>query len=97
MTRFEEFKKMDIDQFAEWVDEYGQFDDSPWLTWWDETYCQKCESVMCHYPDSDHEFPCSWCEVNNYKCKFFPEMDKQPDSKEIVKLWLESEVKNNLR
>ena len=91
MTRFEEFKNMDIDDLSKWIDKHGQFDDSPWMTWWDENYCSKCEPIVCHYPDSAHEFSCAWCELNDYKCRFFPEMDKQPDSKDIVKMWLESE------
>lgn len=92
MTRFEELKNMDIDELAEWIDENGQFDNSPWMTWFDELYCQNCEAVMCHYPDSTHEFPCSWCEINDDKCKFFPDLAEVPDGKKIVKMWLESEV-----
>ena len=91
MTRFEEFKNMDIETLAEWIDENGQFDGSPWCEWFDENYCQKCEPVMCRYPDSEYEFPCSWCELE-HKCRFFVERDEQPDSKDIVKMWLEGEV-----
>lgn len=92
MTQFEKFQSMDIDQLAEWIDENGQFDSSPWLTWWDEKYCSNCPNIMCHYEGSSLEFPVSWCEING-KCKFFPEMDEAPGSKEIVKMWLESETK----
>lgn len=92
LTWFEKIKLMDIDEFAEWLDENGQFDGSPWSAWWDKTYCKNCESIMCHYEGSELEFPCAWCEINENKCKFFPEMDDVPDSKEIVKMWLESEV-----
>lgn len=91
MTRFEEFKNMDIETLSKWINEHGQYDGSPWSQWFDRTYCQNCKDIICHYPDSPHEFPCAWCELND-KCKFFPEMDEQPDSKEIVKMWLESEV-----
>lgn len=91
MTHFENFKAMNIDKFAEWIDKYGQFDNSPWMTWFDEKYCSKCEPIMCHYEGSSREFPCSYCEIED-ECKFFPEMPYVPDGKDIVKMWLESEV-----
>lgn len=91
-TWLEEFKMMDIDSLAEWIDKYGQFDSSPWMEWWSKKYCDNCEPIMCHYEDSEREFPVSWCELHDNKCKFFPEMDEAPNSKEIVKMWLESEV-----
>lgn len=90
MTQFEKFKNIGIDQLAEWLDEYGQFDGSPWIKWFDELYCKKCEPIMCHYNDSEHEFPCSWCELNG-KCKCFPELNNTPDTKMIIKMWLETE------
>lgn len=91
MNNFENFKSMSIDQLAEWLDKYLAFDDAPHMVWFNEKYCNNCESIMCHYEDSEREFPCAHCELNN-KCKFFPEMDEVPGSVEIVKLWLEAEV-----
>lgn len=97
MTRFEKFKSMDIDSFVEWIDRHGQFDNSPWASWWDENYCNKCPSETGYILDTEGEMewrtPCefAWCELHD-KCKFFPEMDEEPNSKEIIKLWLESEV-----
>lgn len=98
LTHFEEFKAMTIEQFAEWLDKYGQFDGSPWMIWFDENYCSKCPSEQGYLPDytGKHtwnvptEF--AWCELHD-KCKFFQEMDATPSSKEVVKMWLESEVK----
>ena len=92
MKKFEKFKSMDIDTLTEWLDQNIEFDSSPWMKWFDELYCKNCESIIYHYPDSKYEFPCSWCEINN-KRRFFPEMDEAPDNKEIIKMWLESEVK----
>lgn len=91
MTQFEKLKNMKIDEFAEWLDKYGAFDGSPWIQWFDALYCNNCESIMCHHINSEHEFPCSWCELKG-KCKFFPDLDEAPDNKMIVKMWLESEV-----
>ena len=91
MKQFEKFKNMDINQLSEWIDEYGQFDSSPWMSWFDQKYCKNCEDIMCKYEDGESEFPCSYCEVYDI-CKFFPDLDEVPDNKMIIKMWLESEV-----
>ena len=44
MTIFESIKSKNIDEFTEWLDKYGAFDGSPWIEWFDKTYCQKCEA-----------------------------------------------------
>lgn len=101
MTRFEEFKSMDIDELTEWICKYGKLNGSPWMTRWDDNYCKKCESIEMSQVEYRKIFGCSsysstmtcaYCEVKG-KCKFFPEMDGVPSVKDIVKMWLESEVK----
>lgn len=94
MTRFEELKNMDIDTLAEWLDENGQFDGSPWIEWFDANYCKKCEPIMCSYPDSKLKFPYSWCELNDNKCKHFPYMDHTPGNKDMIKMWLKSSAED---
>ena len=91
MTQFEKFKNMDTEQFADWLDEYGMFDGSPWMEWFDRRYCNNCKPVMCHSADDSREFAFAWCEIYD-KCKYFPESYEQPDNKEVIKMWLESEV-----
>ena len=91
-TIFGKFKSINIDEMVELLDKYGMFDNSPWISWFDEKYCKNCESIMCHYEDSTHEFPCAWCELND-NCKFLPNAKGMPSNKEIIKMWLESEVK----
>ena len=91
MTRFEQIKLMDIDELSEWLNRQESWDTSPWVDWWDSTYCQNCESVMAFVPYLNGEHECSYCELNG-KCKFFPEMSEVPDNKEMIKMWLESEV-----
>jgi hypothetical protein len=97
MTQFENFKAMTIDQLVEWLDAYGRFDESPWIEWFDETYCNKCPAEQHYLHDCTGEQDCyvptesSWCTLNG-KCKFFPDMDEEPDCKDIIKLWLESEL-----
>lgn len=79
---------------AEWLDQYGMFDNSPWMIWFDQQYCKNCEDVVCKYENDKKEFSCSYCELND-KCKFFPEYDEAPSNKEIIKMWLESESEDN--
>lgn len=91
MIWFDKLKSMDIDGLAEWLDKYGQFDGSLWMDWFDKQYCKNCESIMCKSADDSREFPCAYCELYD-KCKFFAEMDDVPNNKEIIKMWLESEM-----
>ena len=91
MTNYERIKSMNIDKFSDWVDEYGQFGISPWMSWFEQKYCNNCENIMCKYEDGERELPCSYCEVYDI-CKFFQDLDEVPDNKMIIKMWLESEV-----
>lgn len=91
MNNFEKLQSMSVEDLAKWLDENVQFDMAPWTLWFDKKYCSHCESIMCHYEDSTHEFPCAWCELND-GCKYFPERTEAPDCLEIVKMWLESEA-----
>lgn len=97
MNVFEKIQSMNIDEFAKWLDEHGEFDGSPWMKWWDKNYCNKCELVVVDPQDDKLNYyfsnEYSWCELNDDKCKFFMDMDKMPTCDQVVKLWLESEVK----
>lgn len=89
MTVYEYFKSKSIDELAEWLDEHV-IDDSPWISWWDNKYCKKCDSIYCEDGDCGNgEY--GWCELNG-KCKFFQDMDNIPDNKQIIKMWLEREI-----
>ena len=101
-TNFENLKSMSIDELAEWLDKNGIIDNSPWMDYFNNKYCNNCESVMCKYEDAekmlgfkpclwDDEIECAYCEIYK-KCRHFPEMTEVLDGKEIVKLWLEAEA-----
>lgn len=93
MTNFEKLQSMNIDEKAEWLYEHGNFDNSPWMNRFDSLYCTKCEPIMCHHEETpEREFPCAYCELEN-KCRYFPDMDRVPKNRDIIKLWLESEIK----
>ena len=83
MTVFEKIKNMDIDEFAKWFDDNCAHDEDPAIRWWNEKYCNVCESEI----DGFNEF--CWCELHG-KCIFFQDMDEVPNRKDMVKLWLES-------
>ena len=92
-TNFENLQSFNIDKLTEWLDEYGVFDHSPWMKWWNKHFCEKCELVIGYMPDFDRECHFSWCELE-HKCRFFQDMDDVPSSKDIVKMWLEAEVED---
>lgn len=90
MIVFNSIKNKNIDELAEWLDKYGQYDGSPWNEWFDKNYCQKCEPEYVYVEAFERKCECAWCELHN-KCKFFQNIDDAPDSKQIIKMWLESE------
>ena len=91
MNTYEKIKSMSIEELTDWIDKYGQFDDSPWMEWFDKTYCKNCESIKCHSKPSSAEIPCAYCELHD-NCKFFPNIEHIPDTKDIVRMWLETEA-----
>ena len=106
MTNFNRLQTMTIDEFAEWLDKNGSFDDSPWLNSFNEKYCSKCESVEISYenvkeklglePWFGHTTECAFCELADEagikRCRFFQELDDVPDNFEMIKLWLNEEA-----
>lgn len=85
MKRFDFLKSKNIDELVDWLDEYCMVGDCPWDKYFDDNYCSKCDAVE----HEGHEY--AWCELNK-KCKFFEDMSDIPDYKQIIRLWLESEV-----
>lgn len=94
MTVFENIKSKNIDELAEWLDSHFHNVYTPWEEWWDENYCSKCPPVKAHCVDCNKELDFGWCELND-GCKFCPDLNDVPDNKQVIKLWLESEVKVN--
>jgi hypothetical protein len=91
MTTFEYVKSKNIDELVDWLDRNGASDYTPWDNWFDKNYCRKCKTVVSHtnYLEGEHEF--CWCELY-HKCMFFQDMDRTPDRKYVIRLWLESEA-----
>ena len=91
MKVFDNIQNKNIDEFAEWLDKHCTPDDAPWHKWYDENYCKKCEPEISHIIELDRDCEFAWCELYG-KCRFFQSADDVPDSKQIIKMWLESEV-----
>lgn len=91
MNNFERLKSMSVEELTEWLDKHIQFCASPWCRWFDTKYCKNYEPIMCNYPNSEFQFPCAWCELNE-KCKYFSEVDGQPKTRDFVKMLLVAEV-----
>lgn len=98
MTVFEDIHSKNIDELVEWLDKNGAYSGNPWTHWFNENHCKQCKSVKASfvsdqyggYWDGEHEF--SWCELYG-NCKYFQDIKKIPNRKEIIRLWLESEIK----
>lgn len=86
-NKFNKIKKMNLNQFTKWLIDIQNYDFGPWMEWFDENYCKKCEAIKCKYPDSTHEFEAAYCELEKH-CKFFPRKMHVPTQKEIIKMWL---------
>ena len=65
ITWFEKMKSMDIEELSEWLDENGQFDNSPWMKWWDENYCNNCPSETGFITDFGGEY--EWWNIHPAK------------------------------
>lgn len=96
MTIFDNFKAKNkaknIDELADWLYEHCNFDDAPWWKYWDENYCGKCDGEVACVPElNNKEMEFAWCELHD-KCRFFQDMNDIPSEKQIVKMWLESEI-----
>lgn len=93
MTNFELFKNMSLCEFTEWLDSFSIHDNAPWVEYFCENYCNKCEPEIAYIPYFNREMECAWCEMHG-KCRFFEDMEDTPNTKEIIKMWLESEINN---
>ena len=92
MTNFEKIKSLSIEELAGWINTVIPFNDNnePWNKWFNEKYCDGCESVYTHYEWGGVEFPISFCEHEGY-CRFFPYYISPLDTKDVITMWLKRE------
>lgn len=90
MTNLEFIQSLDLEKMAQWLDEYDNYEDSPWADWWNKNFCSKCPSEIGVVRDSGREIEICYCELHD-KCRFFSDRPT-PNSKDIVSMWLEKAV-----
>lgn len=93
-TNFNVIKNFNIDELADFINKYCEWEYSPWEKWFTTNFCNSCERVMCHLINSTNEFPISWCDLNDNKCKFFPNLENGLSNKELIKIWLSKEYQS---
>ena len=81
----------DIDKLVDVLDEYVDFDDAPWMKWYDENYCNNCIAEIEYSPVANKKLEYAYCELHD-KCRYFKDMKEIPSVKEMIRMWLESEV-----
>lgn len=91
MTIFEKNKTANIDELAEFLYTSFDRDDALWDEWFDENYCSKCQRITVQPLDYHMPIDVSWCELNE-GCKLCSEITDALDNKQVIKLWLQSEV-----
>ena len=91
MNKYDQLISSSLEGLADWLAINGQFEGSPWMTWFNNKYCENCESIKCKYPEGTHDFNVAYCEWEK-KCKFFPEMEEPPSIRDIIELWLREEA-----
>lgn len=90
MTVFDNINSKNIDEFVEWLHKIGMHESSPWMKFFDDNYCKKCEPEVADDPDAGWHLSSAYCELHD-KCKYFKDIDDIPSIKQIIKMWLESE------
>ena len=93
MTNFEQFKNMNMNELARWIDENVMVECAPHNIWFDKKYCSKCDPIVIVHNDG-YEMEYAYCEMND-KCRFFPEHNILSDTENVVKLWLENDYEEN--
>lgn len=94
MNNFEKVLSMTIDELAHWLVENGVQDNGEWDKWFDKTYCENCPVEHTYVEYLSRETDVSFCELNHY-CRFFTSEEDTLDPEKRIKLWLQSEVKEN--
>ena len=102
MTNFERIKNMSQDELIKFLSENSFSDDSVWLKYFNEKYCNTCPAVETKYTNvgltsffgnEEATCLCAYCEVNK-DCRYFKGQFKDgcPTDEEMLKIWLEAEV-----
>lgn len=101
MTNHDNIKSMSLDAFVDFLDKYSIHESTPWSMWWEQNYCGKCNSISVNaekqkellgFISLKENIDCAYCEIYDH-CKYFPEKH-EVSLKDVLKLWLEEEYKD---
>lgn len=90
MKAIDTIKSFTIDEMVDFLDEYSIHDLTPWFIWWDKNYCNKCMEEIKFNPYYERNSEYTYCELNN-NCRYFQDLNEVPDSKQVLRMWLETE------
>ncbi len=102
MTNFEKItREMDMDDLTDLFNSIDCIENAPWNKWFNVKYCnsEKCPTIEAKCLNgSTCQF--AYCELNRKesgegKCCFFPDKDILGGYRDVIKLWLESDVVDN--
>ena len=85
MTNFEQIQSASLNELALWIHKHGQFDGSPWVTWFDDNYCSKCEAIECKYEDAEEKLGFKPFYKNSIECSLKTTKSKPLDNQELNK------------
>lgn len=91
MNIYEKIKTMNIEELTEYIYQCRQLDHTPWVNHFNSCYCENCEAIECEQDGKTELY--AYCELHD-SCKFFPDLNYAPELKDMIKLWLESEVED---
>lgn len=99
MTNFEKITaEMDMNDLVGFLNSLDSIENAPWSKWFNAKYCnlEKCPTITCKYVDNK-TCECAYCELNKKKngeseCCFFPEKNILGSGRDVIKLWLESDI-----
>lgn len=85
MTNHEKLKTLTVNELSKLIANAEDWDSTPWGNWFEKTYCRNCktQTVMFSNGETDEYHECDFEGI----CPLYK---TQAD---IIKLWLESEVK----
>lgn len=91
MTNKEKLQSLSLEDLTDWLNAHGEPDNAPWMRWFDDNYCAKCESEIMVFANN-RKVGCAFCENHNY-CRFLGEsVGIAADTRTIIKMWLEEQA-----
>lgn len=89
MTNRDAIKNFSEENFVNWLASFNLIEDSPWLQWFDKTYCKRCQRISGRIEGGHYDHLFAPCEFGVNECPFGV---ADLEDKELIKLWLDAEI-----